>query len=368
MSNTKVIYALFNGSTLIRRESAIFSGSSIDVSSGNSLYICFYETTDLVTVTSDDLSNIMLNIGETALPYEPYGVKIPILSGGTTTPIYLGEVQTTRKIKKLVFTGQENWQRQTLEHTNIINLFLAVDNAMGNSPIYSNIVTYYSDSGLTNDSRANVGKVNSTGVNLLIDLSLSDFSTINTFKTYLQQQYAAGTPVCVWYVLATPQTAVVNEPIRKIGDYADTVSGITIPTTAGANTLSIGTTLQPSEVTVNYKGWHPVQSVHEKSKNLLNEAEPPQNIYITDSIKRMGYEVEVTAGTYTAYGDNSDLYAKTKINGIYGDAVQINNPQNLTLNSDGIIIIYSRVNGEFPDVNIMLNTGSTALPYEPYWT
>ena len=105
---------------------------------------------------------------------------------------------------------------------------------------------------------------------------------------------------------------------------------------------------------------------YHESRNLLNEAEPPQNIYITDSIRRMGYEVEVTAGTYTAYGDNSDLYAKTKINGVYSDAVQINNPQNLTLNFDGIIIIYSRVNGEFPEVNIMLNSGSTALPYEPY--
>jgi len=50
----------------------------------------------------------------------------------------------------------------------------------------------------------------------------------------------------------------------KIGDYADEVSGISIPTIAGANTLSVGTTLQPSEITVNYKGWHPVADVHER--------------------------------------------------------------------------------------------------------
>ena len=33
--------------------------------------------------------------------------KTPISSASTTTPVYLGEVQTTRKIKKLVLTGNE---------------------------------------------------------------------------------------------------------------------------------------------------------------------------------------------------------------------------------------------------------------------
>ena len=32
----------------------------------------------------------------------------------------------------------------------------------------------------------------------------------------------------------------------------------------GANTLSIGTTLQPSEVSVNYHGWRPVADAHER--------------------------------------------------------------------------------------------------------
>ena len=89
-------------------------------------------------------------------------------------------------------------------------------------------------------------------------------STLTTFKQWLADQSTAGTPVTVWYVLATPTTGIVNEPIRKIGDYADTVSGISIPTTAGANSFDVLTTLKPSEVTVNYKGWHPVQSVHER--------------------------------------------------------------------------------------------------------
>lgn len=35
--------------------------------------------------------NLMVNIGKTSLPYEPYGYKIPIICGGTTTNIYLNE-------------------------------------------------------------------------------------------------------------------------------------------------------------------------------------------------------------------------------------------------------------------------------------
>ena len=56
----------------------------------------------------------------------------------------------------------------------------------------------------------------------------------------------------------------VRDTDGTLGNYADEISGITIPTIAGANTISTDTTLQPSEVTATYKGWHPVQSVHER--------------------------------------------------------------------------------------------------------
>ena len=79
--------------------------------------------------------------------------------------------------------------------------------------------------------------------------------------------HAAGTPVTVWYVLATPETAVVNEPLMKIGNYTDEVSNVSIPVTAGGDTLSVDTTVQPSEVTVNYKGWHPA-IVHERENGV----------------------------------------------------------------------------------------------------
>ena len=86
--------------------------------------------------------------------------------------------------------------------------------------------------------------------------SKGEFETPQDFQTYLAQQYAAGTPVTIGYVLATEETGIVNEPLRKIGDYADTVSGITIPTITGKDTLDVQTTLKPSEVSLSYTGWH----------------------------------------------------------------------------------------------------------------
>lgn len=202
---------------------------------------------------------VMFNKGSAPLPYEPYGYKIPISSANTTTPIYLGEVETTRRVKKLVFDGTENWQTATELGARIFYI--------PNSQIPDNkiVCTHYVVRGW-NDAKNNDNSINVsfTYARQSINVHMDTYSTVSDFKTYLQQQYAAGTPVTVWYVLATPTTGIVNEPLRKIGTYADTLSNVSIPVTAGGDTISVGTTLQPSEVTVNYKGWHPVADVHER--------------------------------------------------------------------------------------------------------
>lgn len=204
----------------------------------------------------DDVSKIMLNTGSTALPYEPYGVKIPISSANTTTPIYLGEVQTTRKIKKLVLTGEETW---FLYSANNIHQFYTQGNRIGgvaSSSAYSTIAPY----GMTaNNRNGNYGCYTVTnGDEIAFQMygSRVDIPTQTEWKAYLAAQYAAGTPVTVWYVLATPETGIINEPLMKIGDYADEVSNISIPTITGKNIVDVETVLKPSEVSFNYAGWH----------------------------------------------------------------------------------------------------------------
>lgn len=58
-------------------------------------------------------------------------------------------------------------------------------------------------------------------------------------------------------MLATEETGIVNEPLMRIGDYADTVSyeqaGVQIPTARGTNTLDVLTDVKPSNVYLKYK-------------------------------------------------------------------------------------------------------------------
>lgn len=207
--------------------------------------------------TSPAECKTMLNTGSTALPYEPYGYKIPFLSANTTTPVYLGEVESTRRIKKLVLTGEE-----TISGDIGYNRFFFTIQDMRSEGVrltklfcthYQNISDGRPIADVPDNSIYTGGGADSQKV----FIKTTYYTTVTDFKSYLQQQYANGTPVTVWYVLATPETAVVNEPLRKIGEYADTLSmeqaGVQIPTVKGSNTLDVETELKPSEIYIKYK-------------------------------------------------------------------------------------------------------------------
>lgn len=387
LARTKVIYALFDDSTLVTRQTAIFSGTTIDVSSGNKLYICFYDPGDIETIQKSDLSNVMLNSGTTALPYEPYGIKIPVetsedilvnnltsqeyngltltknpdgsvrvqgtatanvnfclynngytlttdayqviengvyyVGGGiegneegrfylsaryddaiggapsqlfripygesiridnsngeykylavylavwrgatvdftckpylkavsATNNIYLGEVQTTRKIVKRTFNGSEPFSLGSVIGQIRFNTGLTL---IDNNAICSHYIL--------KETYSSTGKpyIRLKSNTIWFELDDTGYETkeacLADFITYLQQQYAAGTPVCVWYVLATETTGIVNEPLRKIGDYADTISmeqaGVQIPTNRGNTVIDVLTELKPSEMYIKYQ-------------------------------------------------------------------------------------------------------------------
>jgi len=91
----RFIYAVFNGNTLVSREASKMSGDSINVSQGNKLYLCIYSNDENID-SSQTITNIMLNLGSTALPYEPFGYKLPILSNDTATDIYIGDTQLAK--------------------------------------------------------------------------------------------------------------------------------------------------------------------------------------------------------------------------------------------------------------------------------
>ena len=227
-----------------------------DIPETDSISLYFNTSVSGTTVSVDGYP--MLNAGSTALPYEPYGYKIPITCAGQTTPVYLGQVSTVRRIRKLVLDGTEKWGKSSAQAG---RYNLSVSDYMKSKGDVTSICTHFdavaqqTGGRYPDKSQSFYAGSDTTRFMFLHD---ADIETLADFKSYLAAQYAAGTPVTVWYVLANEQTGIVNEPLAKIGDYADelhsTDAGVSIPTVKGDNVLTVDTELQPSEISITYKG------------------------------------------------------------------------------------------------------------------
>ena len=179
----------------------------------------------------------VVGVGELETTGEHAGqYKIPILSGQTTTPVYIGEVETTRNLKKVIITGEESFMRMNDEYT-----------TTGISINGRNWQLALSTTG---------GFLNSNNGSKLwiLNSAFPDYTTAESMQEYFAQQYASGNPVVVWYVLASPETGIVNEPLLKIGTYADSVTS-SIPVTINSDSVDITTTLKPSAVAVPSLSW-----------------------------------------------------------------------------------------------------------------
>ncbi len=233
-------------------------------SNTNGIAIVFVANVDGDNEVGDyvDYTNVMLNLGSTALPYEPYGYKIPVTCAGQTTPVYLGQTPTMRRVKKLVLDGKEAWKdNPSWERTSTSVFYFASSDIIDISTatkifILSDRFDAATRNGLYDGDSDMIARTGLVAITIRVSNSIA--TTVADFKSYLAAQYAAGTPVTVWYVLATPETAIVNEPLAKIGDYADelhsTDAGVSIPTVKGNNTLTVDTELKPSAMTIQYRG------------------------------------------------------------------------------------------------------------------
>lgn len=229
-------------------KNGVYNGVSRTTDSSNGyITIAFRRQSE----SSDPITQkTMLNLGSTALPYEPYGYKLPLTVNGTEHPIYLGQVKTTRKIYKmrlldpLSSTATANGYRLTFS----ISAHRAPSSQSGGG--MCTITTWNSNYNQVGFAVA--------GQYAYITQNISEWATIEGATQWFKEN-----EVYIWYSLANPETGIINEPLHKIGDYADTITmaqaGVTIPTSDGDNTISFGTTVQPSAMSAAFKGWHPVQ-------------------------------------------------------------------------------------------------------------
>ena len=248
-SGTSAIYMTFvyTDDTV---SSSVYSGS-FTLEKTVKLIRVYVSTGSSVSV---NITNIMLNSGNQALPYEPYGYKIPITCGGNTYNVFttaplrkigphadyeqlsVGEV---RKIRKLVLTGQETWYVWNLQSETLQRFYMIVDVSDASEYTTEGVCSHFrvTHSNSVESMRFSLDRTNRYTQSLFV-IERARLSTVDTagFKAYLAQQYQNGTPVTVWYVLATEQTETVTAP--------------TITPAKGANTLTVGTTLPPSEVSI----------------------------------------------------------------------------------------------------------------------
>ena len=205
--------------------------------------------------TYGETGSISLSSGISPSPYEPYGWAEKITCTGQTVPVYLGQTQTVRRIRKLVFDGTENWLIDTVDNAKVL-FFIN----LGTVPKVSPVCTHYAGSTKSTwvsiEPNTITASVVSGGSNRLVINDNNAHTTKDDFKAWLADEYTAGHPVTVWYVLSEPETGIINEPLAKIGTYCDELSSedaaVTIPTVRGENTLTVGGELQPSEMMITY--------------------------------------------------------------------------------------------------------------------
>lgn len=210
----------------------------------------------------------MFSKNDNLTSYIPHGYKLPITvtSNGTTTdyPVYIGDSQLmaeeyvdyeeqkvykrteikglseplygignykdtldlstgvlTRRVKKLVLTGEEGWILSTTwKHTATSVFYVALDDIIR----VENIISVFVCSNAFDAASRNKlydgdsDMVARTGNNALtIRISDGIATTVTDFKSYLTAQYSVGTPITVWYVLDTPTTETITVPSGLTG-------------------------------------------------------------------------------------------------------------------------------------------------------
>ena len=338
--------------------------------------------------------NIMLVQG-TATEYEPYGqYKIPILTTQGSANIYLSEPlfkigdttdnvissgTATYTIAKHVFTGNEDIKYSAKNSgASIVQFVLNWENLTTD---VSSVISTHLPTGTNGSASYNEQciHVRSNGLGFAFGIAYSTIGVDDTttnyatpFKTWLATQYANGTPLTAWYVLATPTTETVTAP--------------TIPTTDGITTIDVNTTVKPSEMGLTYNGYH-MYKPKKKSANYFDKDNATVYLayltteqWITSSDSR---SVKIPCKPNTQYtlsvSDTLVVFRIAESNDITITPTAAITPitvgsSNLsqytfTTSADAACIIFQGSAGVVDTwiENLMLNEGSIALTYVPYW-
>lgn len=277
--DTRCMYSVFLDGILVRRVTNVPTGQTIDTSGGDELYIGFYLRLG-GKLNSNDISNIMLNEGSTALPYEPYGYRVPVTVTNEmdtlTTNIYL--LEQIRKVgdeaeyadyqEQKLHRVRKNLLQNTASSQTKNGVTFTVNNdgsVTCNGTASNNTFFKIGDLSLASQSYILTGCPSNGGNNSyvlrcykngnIIGADVGNGFNINeSIDGYIEIRIASG---------YTCNNLIFYPMIRKADIEDDTYeSYITnteldvtlpaLPTLSGTNILSVGTQVQPSNMEIIY--------------------------------------------------------------------------------------------------------------------
>lgn len=240
-------------------KSVTFTLTQEQIDSIRGVYIYFSQG----SVKECTISELQLTESDTVLPYEPYGYKIPIKVScndkAITTNIYLDEPlrkvgdyadyidfengKIVRNVEKYTFTGKETDQGGATNDPDSFGYVVKL----------SSLSLSNKKAGLCNCLRQ--GVVASSGTNrfayhnianhpfVYVFFKKTDFPELGTYspstaKQVVKEMYDSGVPMVLYYNRNTPTETSITLP--------------NLPTFKGTNIISADTTVQPSNVEIEY--------------------------------------------------------------------------------------------------------------------
>ena len=218
--------------------------------------------------TPDDIDWFMLNAGSTALPYEPYGYKVPVVVNGKnlfdetqvpdkSTSTETSNYQIFKQNGKLIVNGittSSQVDTEISKENGVNNQALDfINNNAGNyiftSSVPGRIMIRYKQNG-SDVVRYTFNEYNSTNKiadRIVFRLQQNyqyDNETMNIMFKLNKIQSTNYEP----YHEPTTTTIYLDEPIEENESISLSDTNINIPTIRGTNILTVDTTIQPSNV------------------------------------------------------------------------------------------------------------------------
>ena len=244
-----------------------------------------FKKNDNSNILPSDISNIMLNAGSTALPYEPYGYKVPVTVEGKNL---LQNVATSQEINGVTFTVNSDWSvtcngTSTSQYYSLFRIpcYLVAGNyTISGCPVGGGSRNYRADIRISPNG-AMVGGYADNGAGATIPIDESgwyDYTiriqggyTVDdvTFKPMIRKADIEDDTYEPYHAPVTTPI-YLPEPIKMVGDEAEYIDFVkqkqhfadgtetdvtlpALPTLTGTNVLSVGTAVQPSKIEVKGK-------------------------------------------------------------------------------------------------------------------